>query len=235
MFFPVTPKAIALLALPAFILCTQQSLAVPPQTEPAKVQAQPIEQSDAFIRVITPLSKGEFSVSIERLTDRDATRVTLIGKMWDPGFKGEGIPDDAWDAKLTFVFAEQPMNTVQLLGPLRTWKNGETTELYSAEPLAPDAAIWVNKNTPELGSIEIWNTPSTRISDFAAISLFHAMILPELEGGNDPERGGCTPPFTECHNTAKKTCANGIGSFEYSCDQGAVVCKFTCLEPAPPA
>jgi hypothetical protein len=235
MFFRTTPKMIAFVALPSFFLCTQPCIAATPQSEPTKVQAQPIEQSDAFIRLNTPFTKGEFSVNIEQLTDRDATRVTLIGKMWDPGYKGTGIPDDAWDAKITFVFSEHSIDEIRSLGPLRSWKNGDNTELYSAEPLAPDAAIWVKKNTPELGSIEIWNTPSTRISDFAAISLFHAMILPELEGGNDPERGGCTPPFTECHNTAKKTCANGIGSFEYSCDQGAVTCKFTCLEPAPPA
>ena len=235
MFFPVTSKAIALVAFPILILCTQQSLAVPPQAEPTKTQAQAIEQSDALIRLSTPFTKGEFSVNIERLVDRGMVRFTLIGKMWDPGFKGEGIPDDAWDAKLTFVFAEQPMNTVQSLGPLRTWKNGETTELYSAEPLTPDAAIWVKKNTPELGSIEVWNTPKTRIADFAVISLFHAMILPELDGENAPVGTPCAPTFGECHNTAKNACANGIGSFEYSCDQGAVVCKFTCLEPAPPA
>jgi len=233
MFFRITPKMIVFVALPSLFLCTQPCIAATHQGEPTKVQAQPVEQSEAFIRVSSPLIEGEFSVSIERLTDRDATRVTLIGKMWDTGFKGEGIPDDAWDAKLTFVFAEQPTDTVQSLGPLRTWKNGETTELYSAEPLAPDAAIWVKKNTPELGSIEVWNTPSTRIADFAVISLFHTMILPELEGGNAPEGGGCVPTFTTCHNTAKETCNNRIASFEYSCDQGAVICKFTCLEPVP--
>ncbi|MBL4698800.1 MAG: hypothetical protein JKX70_08190 [Phycisphaerales bacterium] len=219
--------------MPSLFLCTQPCIAAPHQSEPTKVQAQPVEQSDAFIRVNTPLTKGEFSVNIERLADREATRLTLIGKMWDPNFKGEGIPDDAWDAKLTFVFSEHSTDEIRSLGPLRSWKNGDNTELYSAEPLTPDAAMWVRKDAPELGSIEVWNTPSTRIADFAVISLFHAMILPELEGGNDSERGGCTPTFIECHNTAKETCNKRIGSFEYSCDQGAVTCKFTCLELVP--
>ncbi len=232
MFFRTTPKIIVFVALPSLFLCTQPSIAATPQSEPAKVQAQSIEQSDAFIRVGTPLIKGEFSVNIERLADRDATRLTLIGKMWNSSYKGTGIPNDAWDAKLTFVFSKQSINEIQSLGSLRSWKNGDTTELYSADPLTPDAALWFKKDTPELGSIEVWNTPSTRIADFAVISLFHTMILPELEGGNAPERDGCVPTFTTCHTTANGACNGRIASFEYSCDQGAVICKFTCLEPA---
>lgn len=233
MFFRTTPKLIIFVTLPSLFLCTQQCLATSHQDEPAKVRAQSVEQSDAFIRVSTPLFKGEFSVSIERLADRESTRLTLIGKMWDPGFEGENSPVDAWDAKLTFVFPEQSGDEIRSLGTLRSWKNSDTTELYSAEPLTPDASLWVKKNAPELGSIEVWNTPNTSLADFVVIALFHTMIFPELEGGNAPEGTECDPTFIECHNIAKSTCNNKVGSFEYSCDQGAVTCKFTCLKPAP--
>jgi len=232
MFFRATPKLIVFVALPSLFLCTQPCIAAPPQSEPTKVQAQPVEQSDAFIRVSTPFIKGEFSVNIERLENRGMIQLTLIGKMWDSGFKDEGIPNDAWDTKLTFVFPEHSIDEIRSLGPLRSWKNGDTAELYSADPLTPDAAIWVKKDAPQLGSIEVWNTPSTRIADFAVISLFHAMILPELEGDNAPE-GTCDPSFTDCLNIARETCNNRVGSFEYSCDMGAVTCKFTCLVPVP--
>ncbi len=234
MFFRTTPKTIVFLALPSLFLYTQQSLAVPPQAEPTKAHVQSIEQSDAFIRVSTPLTKGEFSVNIERLADGEAIRLTLIGKMWDPSFKGVGVPDDAWDAKLTFVFPEHWVDEIQSFGPLRSWKNGDTTELYSAEPLTPDAALWFKRNEPELGSIEIWNTPTTGLDDFAVISLFHTLVLSELDEGNAPAGTPCVPSFGDCYNNAKNACLpNGMGSFEYSCDQGAVVCKFTCLEPVP--
>ena len=234
MLWHTTLKVSALIAL-----CVQSSIAAPPKAEPNQAHQRPETKSQGeidkpFIRLNTPLVAGEFMVIIEQLPDRDATRLILSGNMWDAAFEGEGIPSNAWDAKLVFVFSDHSSD-IDSLGPLRTWQVGQTTELYSAESLAPDAALWTKKTAPQLGSIEVWNsdTQDQRLTDSAVVSLFHAMILPKQSDDQSPEGTTCNPTYEGCLGSANTHCKHGIGSFEYHCEEGSVTCKFTCLEPAP--
>lgn len=234
MFFRIGVVTKALAALSIIFLSTHHCIANPTDNKPVDADARADAHDQAFIRMNAPLATGEFSVTVEQLPERDATRLTLSGKMWEAGFKGEGVPDDAWDALISFVIPDQQAD-IRALGSLRTWKSGDVTELYSAEPIAPDAALWTKKTAPELGSFEVWNgdTRDHRLTDSAIVSLFHAMILPEQSDDQSPEGTTCDPTFEGCMGSANNSCKHGIASFEYHCEEGSVTCKFSCHGPDP--
>lgn len=228
---------ISVVTFVSLTLSIQPGLAGPPQHNQVHKNSRVDEQSQTVIRVRSPFMQGEFNATTEYIADRDLTRLTLEGKMWDADFTGNGVPSDSWNTKLVFVFMDNESN-INSLGSLRTWQVNDTTELYSADPIAPDAALWTKKTSPELGSIEVWSPENkeNQVTDSLIVSLFKAMILPQAEGDGGLRGTPCSPTFGECHNAAKNACTHGMASFNYQCDQGAVTCEWACQpnpEPVP--
>lgn len=218
-------------------LCALPCIAQSPESPTQKTLSQQASEPQAVIRVQSLLIQGEFDVMTESVKNSDMIRVTLEGKMWDEESEGEGIPKDSWSSKLIFVFNNESSN-INTLKSLRTFQSNGTTVLYSAEPLSPNAEIWTQKTAPSLGNMEVWKDDSveSQITDSVLISLFQTLIAP-LPADHDGQRGTpCNPNYGECLNAAKNACSHGIASFQYECDQGAVVCQWACHpapEPAP--
>lgn len=180
------------------------------------------------IRVESPLLRGRFDATTRLLDDGTRVEVHLIGMIDEhPDFQR------AVSADLVFVYPIG-LNDVQKTGTGRLVTHDSATSLFACERLAPGASEWMNLTHRELGTIQIWDpiNPDKMLSDSVVVALFHDLVAQGQSLGT--QGTDCDPTFTQCKDAAKNTCSpNRVGSVNYSCNEGAVTCSFTCLQSPP--
>ncbi len=180
------------------------------------------------LRVESPLMRGRFDVTTTLLDDGTRVEVCLIG-MIDEHVNFE----HPVSADLTFVYPIG-LNDVQKTGTGRLVTHDGATSLFARERLAPGASEWTNLTHRELGTIQVWDPidPDERLSDSVVVALYHDLVAQGQDLGI--QGTDCDPTFGECEDAAESTCSpNTVGSLNYSCDEGAVTCSFTCLQSTP--